>query len=174
MQSLKLFFMLKIQCEHPSGHYWWFDRDSSIDSLAITNSSGSSAASFSLAASAIGPNSTTGLRNPAMGEDKAYNQDFTAEVICFSLTKLQNGYINGNKRSFSYKRGLKRIKEVLTDDSKQHFQILDCGLSHKSWWFNWVIFLEQCVGGNLCLWWAHFSNVLNISQLSVWVCRDFH
>ncbi len=66
-----------------------------------------------------------------MVEDKAYNQDFTAEVICFSLTKLQNGYINGNKRSFSYvKRGLKRIKEVLTDDSKQPFQILDCGFCH--------------------------------------------
>ncbi len=166
--------MLKIQCEHPSGHYWWFDRDSSSDSLAITNSSGSSAASFSLAASAIGPNSTTGLRNPAMGEDKAYNQDFTAEVICFSLTKLQNGYINGNTRSFSYKRGLKRIKEeswlMIQNISNSWLWFL----SHKWWWFNWVIFLEQCVGGNLCLWWAHFSNVLNISQLSVWVCRDFH
>lgn len=62
-----------------------------MNSLAITNSSGSSAASFSLAASAIGPNSTTGLRNPAMGEDKAYDQGFTAEEMCFSLTKTQNG-----------------------------------------------------------------------------------
>jgi len=44
--------------------------------LATTNWSGSSAASFSLAASAIGPNSTTGLRNPAMGGTQGLQQEF--------------------------------------------------------------------------------------------------
>lgn len=40
-------------------------KDAGRHSLAITNSSGISEASFSLAASAMEPNSTTGRRKPA-------------------------------------------------------------------------------------------------------------
>lgn len=51
-------------------HYIWRDPKVVNGLLATINSSGRSLASFSLAASEMGPNITTGLLNPAGGERK--------------------------------------------------------------------------------------------------------
>lgn len=66
--------MRKTQIKHLIHNYTSYKKRSFIQVvnclLAVTNSSGSSLFSFSLAASEIGPNITTGLLNPAGGGER--------------------------------------------------------------------------------------------------------